>query len=302
MGSVTKIEWCDYTFNPWTGCTKVSEACRYCYAAEINRRFNKGENWGKGAPRKLASSSTWALPYRWARKQRGRFSLDHRPRVFCASMADWLDDEVPWEYRYHLLKTIYVNQELDWLLLSKRPEKWHGLIDEILSKERGNCDLDDLDRWLVDWIGGKQPQNVWVGTTVESQADALTRIPELLKIPAEIRFLSCEPLLDEVNLWPFLEQNPGAIDWVIAGGESGSKARPSNPDWFRHIRDDCGLCDIPFFFKQWGEWAPDAFKSPDKFLKFDSKTKTFRMGKKKAGRLLDGVLYHNFPTTSLSSK
>lgn len=276
----SSIEWTDHTFNPWEGCTKVSPGCANCYAEARNRRFAGGANWGPGAPRRRTSEANWRQPLRWNDQP---LQLDekngHRhARVFCASLADWLDEEVPIEWFCDLLALINETDNLDWLLLTKRPENFEKRIAAVLAlgiREAGPA-------WYVAqcWSCEVPPPNVWLGTTVEDQARADERIPHLLRIPARVRFLSCEPLLGPVDLdrWVFNraavvervaakmllnEHQADAITdhvrvhWVICGGESGPGARPMHPAWARSLRDQCAASGVAFFFKQWGEWLPD---------------------------------------------
>jgi protein gp37 len=314
----SKIEWCDHTFNPWEGCTKVSPGCANCYAENRNARFGKGTaaNWGKGAPRRRTSVQNWAQPLKW-NHSRVCISCGHavggvaawcpecfaetgfrRPRVFCASLADWLDDEVPLGWLQDLLRLIHDTPHLDWLLLTKRPENftdrmWDAYESFHKASEIMDDDADDyshvMDEWLWQWLHNKNsPANVWIGTTVEDQARADERIPALLRIPARVRFLSCEPLLGPVDLlrvdaagfggnkghkidvirkgfWSerfgFVNHTDmhgefGPLHWVIGGGESGPKARAMHPEWMRSLRNQCADAGVPFLFKQWGEWAP----------------------------------------------
>lgn len=247
MGADTKIEWADHTFNPWIGCTAVSPACDHCYAERLAHRF--GVAWGPHAERRRTSESNWRQPLAWNRKalREGR-----RFRVFCASLADVFDNQVPAEWREDLWALIHDTPHLDWLLLTKRPQNiWKMLPGSAPVEGR---DGHSRQVWRRGW------PNVWLGTTVENQAEADRRIPHLLAVPAAVHFLSCEPLLCPVAIrehW-LIRHHPGGarIDWIIAGGESGPKARASHPDWFRSLRDQCRDAGVPFFFKQWGEWAP----------------------------------------------
>ncbi len=249
----TSIEWCDHTFNPWEGCTKVSPGCVNCYAEARNCRWNGGTapNWGKGKPRRRTSEANWRKPVLWNRRAA---ESNSRPRVFCASLADWLDDEVPIEWLADLLQLVRQTTHLDWLLLTKRPQNFsviEVIHDEFLD---GNKDKDvPLRGWLADWLQGSPPHNVWVGTSVEDQQRAEERIPELVEIPAVVRFLSCEPLLEEVDLGYWLgEPVAPQIDWVIVGGESGANARPFDAGWARKIRRECLVSSVAFFMKQMG--------------------------------------------------
>jgi protein gp37 len=251
------IQWTDHTFNPWIGCTKVSPGCANCYAAVSVPAKMRGIKWGKGEPRQRTSAAYWKQPLAWNKFPLGRV----RPRVFCASLADWLDNEVPIAWLADLLKLIHDTPNLDWLLLSKRPENWKDRIVAALNHLTGERDQNPsaFENWLDLWqAGADAPDNVWLGTTVENQEMADHRIPELLKIPARVRFLSCEPLLGAVDLRHVTSSTgewltiTGRIDWVIVGGESGPGARPFNIDWARDIVKQCMAADVAPFVKQLG--------------------------------------------------
>lgn len=268
----TKIEWCDHTFNPWIGCTAVSAGCANCYAAALDRRWGK-DRFGKGKPRTRTSAAYWRQPIKWNEEHERRMEVltpgmarvDYplpRPRVFCASLADWLDVEVPIEWLADLMALIQATPNLDWLLLTKRPENWlYRLSSASLCDHNGRNEEygRNCGGWMQAWLDGQAPSNVWVGATVENQDMAERRIHELLRIPAKVRFLSCEPLLGPVELGLWTDyQNPihsgrdQRIHWVICGGESGPHARPMNPDWARSLRDQCKAAGVPFFMKQIG--------------------------------------------------
>jgi protein gp37 len=230
MGETTKIEWADHTFNPWIGCTKVSEACRACYAERFGAR--KGVKWGAGQPRKRTAASTWEQPRSWNRM--AHLGADHwdqdgpdddpapRPRVFCASLADWLDAEVPVEWLRDLLGLIGATSGLDWLLLTKRPELFETRMRAVAdlpcehTQDGGDrCGVIFARLWLMAMRGEvAPPANVWAGTTVETQACANERIPRLVRIPARVHFLSCEPLLEAIDLRPWLAEEAW---WCPAG-------------------------------------------------------------------------------------
>lgn len=195
----------------------------------------------------------------------------HRPRVFCASLADWLDDEVPFEWLADLMHLIRLTPNLDWLLLTKRPENWklrtqcaNGQLASIGDIDNPHSDSYLLTAYmLADWLEDKPPHNVWIGTSVEDQTRADERIPELLKIPAKVRFLSVEPLLGPVDLRShilgLIPYKPGymptscrLIDWLILGGESGPGARPCNVEWIRDIVRQCKVAGVATFVKQLG--------------------------------------------------
>lgn len=283
----TKIEWADHTFNPWVGCAKVSPGCAHCYAETLmDHRLGKAR-WGKGQPRVRTSEANWKQPVKW-NKETERTGT--RPRVFCASLSDWLDDEVPAEWLYDLLALIHKTPNLIWLLLTKRPENF----ERRLKAAAAQCTIDPLDITdrIHSWLDARRewsriPENVWIGASVEDQARADERIPRLLEIPARVRFLSCEPLLGPVDLigskWTVSTDEPNPkIGWVIAGGESGFGARIMRPEWARSLRDQCVAAGVPFHFKQWGEHD----------------CRTIRMGKGLAGRELDGRTWDQLPTAS----
>lgn len=330
MAEYTKIEWATHTFNGWRGCTKVSPGCKNCYAEKLVTQRLKGE-WGPGAPRQLASEAMWKQPLKWDREAAKNGT---RPRVFCSSLADVLDNEVPTEWLADLLRLICRTPHLDWLLLTKRPETWTKRMEAV--KE---IDGDSL-AWT--WLRGIAPANVWIGTSVEDQERADERIPALLDIPAKVRFLSCEPLLGPVEITGNYALTGQArrvdksltpagtrarIHWVIVGGESGPNARPMHPDWARDLRDQCAAAGVPFLFKQWGEWGLCQPEFPERYeivsMFPDGRVLTMdewseycrengnggrllhwnanclvRAGKKHTGRLLDGKAHNGFPEGS----
>lgn len=226
MGATTEIAWCDATFNPWIGCTKVSDACDHCYAETLAKRYGWAK-WGAKEPRKMTSPANWRKPYQWDREAK---AAGIRKRVFCASLADVFDAEVDDEWRVLLLEMILATPNLDWLLLTKRPQVAKKFFDGIV------------------------PRNVWLGVTVENQKIADLRIPILLSIPARIRFLSCEPLLERIFVPRY------GVSWIICGGESGGGARGMPLEWARSLRDQCADGNIPFFMKQLSQPAGKHFK------------------------------------------
>lgn len=254
----SKIEWTSHTFNCWIGCARKSPGCANCYA-ETQDKFRSWtpEGWGKGKPRKRTSASYWKQPHKWDHDARlplpewlrqSHHRTHIRPRVFCASLADWLDDEVPIEWLADLLKLVHETPNLDWLLLTKRPENWKvriGAVRDCCTSVGGTFFVHD---WVDRWLHGKPPKNIWIGTTVEDQRRADERLPLIAEIPAVVRFLSCEPLLEAVAL-PMQVCRP---DWIICGGESGPGARAMQPEWARSLRDQATAEGVAFFFKQWG--------------------------------------------------
>lgn len=275
MGKNSQIEWTHHTFNPWWGCAKVSPACKNCYAEAWARRVGQSV-WGAKAERRFFGENHWQEPLRWNREAERDGS---RRRVFCASMADVFERRAELNvWRDRLWDIIEETPALDWLLLTKRPQNIST---------------------MTPWAGGNWPANVWLGTTVENQTAARQRLPNLLAHNAAVRFLSCEPLLSDLSLDEWINDSKMcSVDWVIAGGESGASSRPMNPQWLRNLRDQCLEQGIPFHFKQWGHWAP--VENPHEPLTTYSSigelaTKMIAVGKKRAGRELDGVFWDQVP-------
>lgn len=278
MAKNSHIEWTHHTFNPWWGCHKVSPACDNCYAELWAKRMGH-RLWGTDAPRRFFTDSHWREPLTWneeARKSR------RRERVFCASMADVFERRSDLNaQRARLWDLIESTPNLDWLLLTKRPQN-----------------VGRIAPWGNEW-----PTNVWVGTSVENQTLAEKRLPLLLKIPAAVRFLSCEPLLGQLDLhrW-FRKSGFYPIDWVIVGGESGPKSRPMHPDWAVSLLHQCQRVDVPFHFKQWGHWVPaeliSEFTRPQLVeLRNERPISMVRVNKKLAGRILEGTTWDGVPHT-----
>ncbi|NBV23920.1 MAG: phage Gp37/Gp68 family protein [Proteobacteria bacterium] len=234
------ISWTDHTFNPWMGCSWKSPACDNCYAAALAKRWH-GVEWGPGKPRQRTSEAMWKQPQAWNRAIEK--SGGPNERVFCISMGDIFDAEVENGWRDEVFALINKTPRLDWLLLSKRPREAVRYYEE------------------KGW-----PDNAWIGTTVEDQAHAYRA--EIIKaIPASVRFLSMEPLLEPVKV------NLDGIDWVIVGGESGENHRFLPKAWVLDFQNQCREANVPFFFKQWSSFSSDAL-----------------------GHELDGEVCHAFPT------
>lgn len=328
MSENSKIEWTDHTFNPWEGCQKVGPGCDHCYAEARNARFAGGTaiNWGPGAPRRRTSRANWRKPLQWNGAHDKFFAENgRRQRVFCASLADVFDNAVDPQWRADLFKLIEQTPNLDWLLLTKRIGNVMSMVSETAQYQ---FDLDCLEK-------PRLPENVWIGATIVNQAEADRDIPKLLAVPARVRFLSVEPMLGPINLqrlmpWADIGQGGASIgqpwmihsgiDWVICGGESGPDARPMHPDWACDLRDQCKEAGVAFLFKQWGEWAPGencggpmkrtervAHWFADEWMfstltpggsvgmHYDDEPTVYRVGKKTAGRTLDGVTHDEFP-------
>jgi protein gp37 len=230
MAEVTKIQWTDHTFNPWRGCTKVSEGCKFCYAEKQAKRNPKVLGiWGPQGTRPIASPSYWNQAYAWneAAKREG---VPHK--VFCASMADVCEDRDDLLQPRSLLKDLIESTPyLIWQLLTKRPEHFLRFFGDLADEE------------------GQWPDNVWPMTSVENQDQADIRIRHLLKVPAKIRGLSVEPLLGPIE-FDYIQLQ--YISWVIIGGESGPNARPCQIEWIRKIVKQCKTAGVSVFVKQLG--------------------------------------------------
>lgn len=249
MSANTKIEWCDASGNVVIGCDKVSAGCKNCYAergtiARVLRA--KGiETWGNAGVRQDVKG--FVALARKLNRQGEKTGI--RPRFFANSNSDWLDDKWSVAQRATLLQTIHDCPNVDFLLLTKRAENFMPLLNR-------NTNPDEPFTTAYEWSIGDAPENVWIGGSVENQAMADERIPELLKIPARVRFLSCEPLLGPVDIshW-MVEGGGGGLDWIIVGGESGRGARPCNVEWIRGIVQQCKAAGVPCFVKQLGRHA-----------------------------------------------
>ena len=232
MAENSKIEWTDHTFNPWVGCTKVSPACDHCYAEGWAKRTGQAGLWS--GERRRTSTANWKQPIKW---DTAAAVEGVRRKVFCASLADVFDNQAEPEWRADLWRLIEVTPNLDWLLLTKRPQNIAKMLP-------------------ANWGDGYP--NVWLGTTVENQEEAERRIPHLLANPAQVHFLSCEPLLGPLDLkgWIYAGWEGGIrnarparhIKWVIAGGESGPGARELDPEWPESLLDQCQRSGASAFF------------------------------------------------------
>ena len=323
MGTTT-IEWTDRTWNPVTGCSKVSEGCRNCYAEAISLRFKRSVGpWNaiNAAENVVLHPDRLHQPFEWREPS----------RVFVNSMSDLFHEQVPNNYIDQVFGVMAQARPHTFQILTKRPERMRAYLTS----------PDRNAKVALAAIGIPYPQwqwplpNVWLGVSVEDQRAADERIPHLLETPAAVRFLSCEPLIGPVDLERWLVYydslygepwgSRGDLHWVIVGGESGPKARPMHPDWARSLRDQCVAAGVPFFFKQHGEWSPDrpegaapgtwdggrmrTFK-PDGTLYSQrghdwndpGMVSMYRVGKKAAGRLLDGREWSQFPAPADGSR
>lgn len=322
MSDKTSIEWTDATWNPVTGCAKVSQGCKHCYAEREWPRMTKLVPAYAG--REFTDVRTHAdrldQPLRWK-----------KPRmIFVNSMSDLFHPDVPFDFIDRVFAVMALAPQHVFQVLTKRPErmqKWlHRVTELVEAMPSGDYRIAEEFPHLATSLAYPNTDhawplpNVWIGVSVEDQAAADERIPLLLDTPAAVRWVSAEPLLGPVQLdniefergdfinaldleeWRGLEDSPevqaspgkGAlIDWVVVGGESGPKARPMHPAWARSLRDQCAAAGVPFLFKQWGEWLPDN-QNPAVAPPHDP-SGAIRIGKKSAGRLLDGVPHDGYP-------
>lgn len=316
MADETLISWADMTFNPWIGCTRISPACDGCYAAHLMETRMGRVQWGgpgKGAgTRERTSDANWRKPLAWDKKAKAE---GRRPFVFCSSLADVFDNEVPTEWRRDLFELIAATPNLVWLLLTKRPQNIVKMVKEIRM----------------------MPSNIAFGTTIEDRERAKKNLPGLI-VAAGLRplflFASCEPLIGDLgDLKPWMQGDPNtqqllegerfeqgikigadgwpklpAVGWWITGGETdqGShKARPTHPNWFRSIRDQAIYHGLAYHHKQNGEFLPSSVAVPMNLHhktqpdwvgeQNDTGEKVYKVGKHRSGRELDGVTHDAFP-------
>lgn len=298
MSDQTGIEWTDATWNPVTGCTKVSPGCDHCYAATFAERWRgtPGHYFERGFDVQLRPEKL-DLPLRW-RKPR---------KVFVNSMSDLFHDAVPDKYIARVFAVIAACPEHTFQILTKRHARMRALLGSDGFNQRVAHTLL-REHGAVLRVSDWPLRNVWLGVSTEDQKWADIRIPALLDTPAAVRWISAEPLLGSIDLSRWLHYRPiGAnlamepmppsmvracgltpLDWVVVGGESGHGARPMHPQWARSLRDQCVAAEVPFLFKQWG-----AFRPP---IDGDETGASFtRVGKKAAGRTLDGELWDQYP-------
>jgi protein gp37 len=332
MAANSAIEWTDATWNPTRGCSMVSEGCANCYAMKVAHRFR-----GPGLPYEGLTS---ALSGKW----NGKVALVHdmlgeplrwrKPRrIFVDSMSDLFHEKVPFEFIDKVFAVMAACPQHTFQILTKRPERMAKFYNRKSIPLDAFCDALNAVAKAKPGTTGKgfnvdgswRLDHVWIGTSVENQAAAEERIPHLLRCPAAVRFLSCEPLLEAVDLRQWLGsvlpsvhcQSNDCIDGVglvISGGESGKGARPAHLNWFRDLRDQCEAAGVAYFFKQHGEWAAQDVSSGPiivsgngsklRVIGIDGKEAspqngpyclTAKVGKKAAGRLLDGVTHDAMP-------
>lgn len=222
MADTTGISWTDHTFNPWWGCTKIAPGCDNCYAAALDHRTG-GNYFDAKQPPRRTKPNNWRKVLKW-NKQATEENIRHR--VFCGSMMDWCDKDAPEGAVSELFELIKATPMLDWQLLTKRATLIKGRLPD-------------------DWGNGYD--NVWLGVTVEDKKYGLPRIESLREIPAKVKFISAEPLLEDLDI-----VNLSGIDWCIIGGESGNGFRKMEYEWVQELILNCVFYDVAIWFKQWG--------------------------------------------------
>jgi protein gp37 len=276
----SKIEWTDRTWNPFTGCTKVSPGCANCYAERWAIRLKGRGGYPMDEPFRVTFHlNRMSEPFKWRSPS----------KVFVCSMGDLFHRYIDFIFINDIFMVIRMCPQHTFIILTKRPDRMLRFINSPIHQ------FTNLP-------------NVWLGVSAENQQTADERIPILLHIPAAVRFVSCEPLLGAIDL-KFNDKHcdrtesshvcdtvSDKLNWVICGGESGPRARPMHPDWARSLRDQCQAAGVPFFFKQWGEYKSvipkEVFYSD---ATFHDGTCLRKVGKKAAGRLLDGREWNEFP-------
>lgn len=321
----SKIEWTEATWSPVIGCTKVSAGCKHCYAErEVETRWSKNPKsiwYGRSftdvlcRPEAIAGAGS---PLRW-RKPR---------RIFVCPRADLFHIEVPFDFIADVFGVMAATPQHTYQVLTKRSDRAWWLLARAGSPTFVEV-VEECAAMYRDAAVVWPLPNVHLGVSIEDQPSADERIGNLLKTPAAVRWVSAEPLLGAVDLRPYLDgsfsnadiSRPD-LDWVVVGGESGPDARPMHPDWVRQIRDDCNDTRVPLMFKQWGEWARWSTEFPvrdvihvsardgrhgsspgyvdgDRLPRSDT-VPMVRIGKRSAGRLLDGVLHDAYPAEHIS--
>lgn len=316
MADKTGIEWTEATWNPVTGCSKVSQGCKHCYAERDWARLSanpKTVYFGRPFTDVMCHPERLDQPLRWTKPR----------RIFVNSMSDLFHEDVPDDFLPDVFAVMAVAKQHTFQILTKRHVRMHEVLNDGVFFEAVVCSARGYGVELKthDW----PLQNVWIGISLEDQITADERIPLLLQTPAIVRWISAEPLLGPVDLSDYLEFYVGTgdtfgLDWIVAGGESGTKARPMHPDWVRSLRDQCLEAGVPFLFKQWGEWLSSRTLPPDTRLpanrwgwisknggavdsmhsrpfknEFSHHELMGKIGKKIAGRRLDGEVHNNYP-------
>jgi protein gp37 len=297
--SKSNIAWTNETWNPVTGCTKISEGCQNCYAEKMHKRLQ------------AMGQVKYRLPFDniYLHEKELNKDFGKKPKmIFVNSMSDLFHERACDEFINEVLLECLGNYNHIFQILTKRSERLKNFPSIEYSPHNPTTNQE-----YENFLDGIYPSNIWLGVTVEL-AKYKNRIDDLRQTNAKVKFLSCEPLLGDLG-----ELDLSGIDWVIVGGESGSNARPMHPDWVRNIQRQCQEQGVPFFFKQWGEWIPDEYTTvmSDKDIEkynygrgyisvpvdicnpFYKNVQYFKkVGKKKAGCLLDGKEYKEYPNVN----
>lgn len=328
MSDNSSIEWTDATWNPVTGCTEVSSGCDHCYAKTFAERWRgtPGHHFEQGfdvvlRPERLDQPLRWRKPRRVFVNSMSDLFHDSVPDLFITRVFEIMEQASEHTFqvltkRHARMRSFVQRRELD-------KQEYAAKFDQCPTEEMRNSPAAEYARNRA----ASPPANIWLGVSVEDQKWADIRVPVLLDTPAAVRWLSCEPLLGPVNLSRWLVSRPAwgpeypeptspmgllvqdlvdvpALSWVVCGGESGPGARPMDPNWARSLRDQCEQVKVPFFFKQWGNWVPPSQMPEGTFMSWDVENGTsaydrdqpWRVGKKRAGRLLDGKTWNEYPS------
>jgi protein gp37 len=290
MSQKTNIEWTDVTWNPVTGCDKISAGCKHCYAEVMAKRLQAMNAANKAAGKKSNGYENGFKVSLHPDRLNDPFALKKPSRIFVCSMADLFHDDVPDEYIEKVFNVMggascygHIFQ-----VLTKRSERLKEFTKRLVFGDGIVLETDKKRHPCLQFV-----DEIWIGVTVENK-DSLYRLADLKECAAKVKFLSCEPLLEDLG-----ELDLTGIDWVIVGGESGKNARPMHPNWVRNIQRQCQEQNVPFFFKQWGEWADYGpslvWEATNKSQITLEGTLMKKSGKKRAGHLLDGVEYRAMP-------
>lgn len=327
MTENSKIDWTDNTFNPWIGCAKVSPGCDNCYAERDFCLRKKIVEWGPKAERRRTAVSTWKQPLAWNRRS---LKTGRREKVFTGSLCDIFDNKAPYGARPDLFALMEATPSLDWIPLTKRIENVDGMIPD--HWKTGGwprhvgfmatvCNQAEADRIVPQLLTLKAKYLIpWIGLSIEPMLGPINLNSITIDGDSELNAIQSVLWEAEISNWrdssdeeweaefedwygkPPTLTGPmhQTLDWVIVGGESGPNARPMHPDWARSLRDQCAAADVPFFFKQWGEWiggGPDHFYASNcrQIHRWGSGVYSAFVGKKVAGHLLDGCEHREFP-------
>ena len=310
MGDKSAIEWTDATWNPVVGCSIVSPGCIHCYAMKEARRLARlGIGKYAGLTSEVNGNVVWNgtvrlhephldQPLRWRSPR----------RIFVNSMSDLFHEDLPITVIAKVFAVMGLARQHTFQVLTKRSERLRDTIADDRFADLVDYEMNEIApaHWCareLEDVGGWPLPNVWAGASVEDRARK-RRIGELRETPAAVRFLSLEPLLEDLG-----ELDLTGIHWVIAGGESGGDARPMHPDWVRSVRDQCAAAGVPFFFKQWGAWVSEDHEAADRHAGCGGKAIDtildnpvyYRVGKRRAGRQLDGREHSEFPTSAAAT-